>query len=215
MRLSELMIKDFPEEAKRVYYAKKGKRVVWEHQPDCAESGDTEIYYCKDCNRYHVDAFERGWHVEPGRITDVVWLFDSDGDLRSLDVSCDVDSDGYENFIEAHSYQSRQNTWEEYYVYVLETGKDDVNNFIYKDENELKTRTEEALQRLKKNREEDFQHRKLQRLTKKCIRTPEGLVHEAVYSNTGYWKTACMQYLEMPDDGLSETITCLMCLATR
>ena len=123
---SDEFLEFLPPEAKKVFRSKR-KDAEWEERPDCAESGDTFVYYCDDCDRYHLEYCERGYRVTPGHVYDVRWSVDSDGDWSSDEE--DVDSPAYAQFEKDHSYESNQDSWKGYFEHVVETGDDHLSEF--------------------------------------------------------------------------------------
>jgi hypothetical protein len=94
--------------------------VEWEFQPDDASCGDTNVYWCDDCETWHQTYTVWGLRLDDdGSLYEVEWVVDSDGDWGSGDEYL------YGTYDHDLDCTQRKEQWQSYYRWVIDHNGDD------------------------------------------------------------------------------------------
>ena len=98
--------------------------VEWEFQPDDASCGDTNVYWCDDCETWHQTWSVWGLRLDTdGSLYEVEWIVDSDGNWSGEDEYL------YGTFDHDLARAERKARWSDYARWVAMHGEDPVGNY--------------------------------------------------------------------------------------
>jgi hypothetical protein len=95
----------------------------WDSQPETIDGADDFPWFCSDCDTWHHEWRVVGWRVADDRLYCVVWTVDSDGNWEVMNAA--IVGDPYLDILkECITHAEAQSYWKDYYMWVLNTGRD-------------------------------------------------------------------------------------------
>jgi hypothetical protein len=117
--LTGMDIDELPDDARQALH----DGTDWESIPDSIEYGTEDVYYCDDCDDWHRYWFVYGVRIEGGKVYDVMYHVDADGDWSFED-----QREWGQDWRDYDSAQTSEH-WREYYRFVAKTGRDSLYSF--------------------------------------------------------------------------------------